>query len=155
MGMITNRDENKWHINSKVWYDLMEDALKYPTKTYAELKIPYSFELDRITDEQVENIKEIIYDLRNEPTFGHFLAGMHLGMIAITGSLGSEAIEVSALLLDADGERIPLKPKINVGDLLFSVKTENPENMTYTITFNTDTELLYTTSNELDWNNTY
>ncbi len=150
--MITNRDQNKWHINSKVWYDLMEDALKYPNKTYAELKIPYSFELDKITDDFVEKIKEIIYDLRNDISFDHFMTGLHLGMIAITGSY--EALEGSALLLDADGERLSLKPEINDE---FSVKSENTENLTYTITFNTDTgnEFLYTTSNELDWNNTY
>lgn len=89
MGMITNQDQNKWAINSTVWYNLMEDALKYPTKTYDELKIPYSFELDKITDDYVDNIKEIIYDLRNDPTFDHFIYGMILGMIGITGSMGS------------------------------------------------------------------
>lgn len=75
------------NINASIWYDLMEDALKFPTKTYEELKEPYSFELNKITEDFVENIKEIIYDLRKDPTFNHFDAGLH--MMAITGSQNS------------------------------------------------------------------
>jgi len=88
MGMITNINNNEWKINGTIWQNLMEDALKYPTRTYAELKIPYSFELDNITDDYVEKIKEIIYDLRNDPSriYTAWNTGLHLGMIGITGS---------------------------------------------------------------------
>ena len=65
-------------INNKVWSDLMNDALLYSNKTFSELREPYMFDLEILSDKFIEKIKEIIYDLRNDSSFDHFKEGIHM-----------------------------------------------------------------------------
>lgn len=85
-------------IEYKIWNSIMDNSLKYPNRTFDELRNMY--DLGELSSEHIEKIKEIIYDLRKDPSFDHALEGIDMLKMRIdtTGNIGIGCVNPETVL---------------------------------------------------------
>ena len=85
-------------IEYKIWDNIMDNSLKYPNRTFDELRNMY--DLGELSNEYIEKLKEIIYDLRKDPSFNHDEAGYDMIKLRIdsSGNIGFGCVNPQAVL---------------------------------------------------------